>query len=294
MTKKGGLGKGLEALIPGAEREEGGVVEIDINKIEPNMHQPRKDFDPEKIRQLSESIKQHGVIQPLIVKKEKNFYKIVAGERRWRAAREAGIRKVPVVVREVSEREAVEIALIENLQREDLNPLEEAEAYQRLITEFEMSQEEIALRVGKSRPTVTNSLRLLNLTPQVKKMLQQGKISGGHARALLPVDDSERQRAAAEAIVDKGLSVRETERYVNNLLKRKTKISHRKKPDSTEEVEERLQSILGTKVRIVRGSKRGKIMIEFYSTEELTRLVDLMETIGKSRWTKVVSHETKG
>lgn len=291
MIKKG-LGKGLEALIPGAESEEGSIVEVDINSIEPNINQPRKIFDSEKIKQLSESIRQHGVIQPLIVKKEKDFYKIVAGERRWRAAREAGVRKIPVVIREVSDREAMEIALIENLQREDLNPLEEAEAYQRLVSEFGMSHEEIALKVGKSRPAVANSLRLLNLAPRVKKMVQQGKISGGHARALLAINDYGRQGEAAETIVNKDMSVRETERYVNNLLERKPKTGRNKKLDSLEDVEERLQSIFGTKVRISRSSKKGKIMIEFYSTEELTRLIDLMETIEKSKHTNV-SRETK-
>ncbi|MDI9500692.1 MAG: ParB/RepB/Spo0J family partition protein, partial [Bacillota bacterium] len=211
---KKGLGKGLGALLGTDEPENKGVIEVRINEIEPNTDQPRKTFDDEKLAALAESIKQHGIVQPLIVQQDGNMYRIVAGERRWRAARLAGIDTVPVIVRDLSDRQVMEVALIENLQREDLNPVEEAEAYEKLISEFGMTQEEVASIVGKSRPAVTNAIRLLSLSDDIKTRLISGEISSGHARALLAIDDAKLQLKAMQEIIEKEMSVRETEKLI--------------------------------------------------------------------------------
>lgn len=277
-----GLGKGLEALISTEDTDESGIREIRVNDIEPNTDQPRKSFDDEKISQLAESIKKHGVVQPIIVRKEGNIYRIVAGERRWRACRMAGLPVIPAIIRELSDRQGMEIALIENLQREDLNPIEEAEAYHRLIEEYNMTQEEISDIIGKSRPAIANSLRLLNLDGNIRNYLVTGEITSGHARALLALEDKGAQAKAAEEIISKGINVRDTEKLVKRLLS--TKKATRKKYKinaEIQEIEERLKSIFGTKVRIMDNNRKGKIIIEYYSYEELDRILEMTEAIGK-------------
>ena len=214
---KKGLGKGLGALIASAEAEDAGVRDVKITDIEPNSGQPRKHFNDEKLEQLAESIKKHGIIQPLIVQRDGKTYKIVTGERRWRAARLAGCQTVPVIVRELSGKQVMEVALIENLQREDLNPIEEAEAYKKLINDYGLTQEEISATVGKSRPAIANSLRLLSLNENIKNLLISGDISSGHARALIPLEDTDIQLKAAEIIIKKSLNVRDTELLVKRI-----------------------------------------------------------------------------
>lgn len=304
-VKKGGLGKGLDSLIPsGAPKNKKNITEekkqpvkvvekvvekivekpvemkMKITEVEPNREQPRKNFDEDALLELAESIKQFGVLQPLLVQKKDDYYEIIAGERRWRAAKLAGLKEVPVIIKDFSDQEVVEIALIENIQREDLNPIEEASAYQRLIDEFHLKHEEIAARVSKSRTAITNSMRLLKLDKRVQLMLIEGEISGGHARALLSLEDKEMQYVAAERIIEHKLSVRETEKLVKSLLKPKTA----EKPASQDagadlvyrEIEGKIREILGTKVSINRKDEnRGKIEIEYYSMEELERLMDL-------------------
>ncbi|HEY8348745.1 MAG TPA: ParB/RepB/Spo0J family partition protein [Clostridiales bacterium] len=279
---KKGLGKGLGALLGTEEAENGGIMEIRISDIEPNVNQPRKTFDDEKLAALAESIKQHGVVQPLIVQRDGDTYRIVAGERRWRAARLAGLDTVPVIVRDLSDRQVMEVALIENLQREDLNPIEEAEAYERLISEFGMKQEEVASVVGKSRPAITNSIRLLSLNDEIKSRVISGEISSGHARALLSLDDQKLQLEAMQEIIDKSLSVRETEKLIKQLMTPK-KQKEKKAPDAEyQAIEERFREIFGTKVRIMNNKKNGKILIEYYSLEELDRIINLVERIYKN------------
>lgn len=282
MTKKG-LGKGLGALISEASTDsnkEKGVLELGINEIEPNIDQPRKSFDEKALIQLSESIKVHGIVQPIIVKKEDDIYRIVAGERRWRAARLLDIKKVPVIVRDFSNKQVMEIALIENIQREDLNPIEEAEAYNRLLTDHNMTQEEISNSIGKSRPAIANSLRLLTLSESIKKFLISGQISSGHARALLSLENSEEQEIICKEIIEKNMNVRETEKLVRNIKNKnkntKKKVVNKESDYEFEKVEENLQNILGTKVKIINNNKKGKIMIEYYSKEELNRLIELI------------------
>lgn len=279
---KKGLGKGLGALISSAETDnDAGIMEIRISEIEPNRQQPRKNFDDEKLAGLAESIKQHGVVQPLIVQKEGNSYKIVAGERRWRAARMAGLQTVPVIVRDLTDKQIMEIALIENLQREDLNPIEEAEAYERLINEFGMTQEEISVTVGKSRPAITNSMRLLSLDEKIKEKLVSGEISSGHARALLALNDQEFRLKVMEEVIKKQMSVRETEHLVNQLSVNK-KPKKKRVPDAEYlAIEERLREVFGTKVRIMNNKKNGKIILEYYSQDELDRIISLIESIRK-------------
>lgn len=279
---KKGLGKGLGALITSAETDDTGVRELRITDIEPNSSQPRKYFNDEKLSQLAESIKQHGVVQPLIVQHDGDTYKIVAGERRWRASRLAGLQTVPAIVRDLSNKQVMEIALIENLQREDLNPIEEAEAYDRLITDFEMTQEEISATVGKSRPAIANSLRLLSLQEKIKTKLIGGEITSGHARALLSLSDTAIQLKAVEEIIKKELNVRDTELLVKRLTKQKTV----KKKETTDveyrAIEERFRGVFGTKVKIMNNKKNGKILIEYYSLDELDRIISLVEKIEKS------------
>lgn len=276
---KKGLGKGLGALISSAETDETGVKEIRINEIEPNRGQPRKHFNDEKLEQLAESIRQHGVVQPLIVQREGNIYKIVAGERRWRASRLAGLHTVPVIVRDLSSKQVMEIALIENIQREDLNPIEEAEAYEKLMDEFGMTQEEISATVGKSRPAIANSLRLLYLQEKIKNRLIDGEITSGHARALLAIDNVELQVKAVEEIIKRGLSVRDTELLVKRLTTQKDK---KKKGIDVEyqAIEDRFREVFGTKVKIMNNKKNGKILIEYYSLDELDRIISLVEKLS--------------
>ena len=292
MAAKRGLGKGIDAMISGDDTKAKKVVKevikevdtIDINKIEPNSNQPRKNFNEDKIHELAESIKQHGLIEPLIVQKgKKGFYTIIAGERRWRAAREAGVKEIPVVVKEYSDQQVMEIALIENIQREDLNAIEEAEAYERLIKDFNLKQDEVAERVSKSRVAITNSLRLLKLDPRVREMIIEDKIKSGHARALLSVTDPEEQYRLAVMIFDNSMSVRETEKMVKKYLADKDKPTKEvKKRDTQTELiykdyEEKLKTVIGTKVNINnKGKGKGKIEIEYFSPDEFDRIIGMM------------------
>ena len=288
---KRGLGRGLDIMIP--ER----ISELDvkednvsretllpIHEIEPNKSQPRKSFDEASLNELANSIKQYGVIQPLIVQKRDKYYEIIAGERRWRASRLAGLKEVPVVIKDYMPQEIIEIALIENIQREDLNPIEEAYAYQRLIREFNLKQDELAERVSKSRVTITNSLRLLRLDERVQQMLIDNMLSGGHARPLLTLEDSELQYNTACKVFNKKLSVRETEKLVRQLLKSKPVNETASRDENSfiyHDIEERLKNIIGTKVLINRKQKnRGKIEIEYYSDEDLERIMDLFSKLA--------------
>lgn len=280
---KKGLGKGLGALIASAETEDTGVREIRINDVEPNSGQPRKNFNDDKLSQLAESIKQHGIVQPLIVQRDGSKYKIVAGERRWRASRIAGLKTVPVIIRDLSNKQVMEVALIENLQREDLNPIEEAEAYDKLMGDFGMTQEEIAITVGKSRPAIANSLRLLTLQEKLRVKLIDGELTSGHARALLGIENQMIQVKAAEEVIKRELNVRETEQLVKrmNIQKQKKK---EKKEDEVEylAIEERFREVFGTKVKIMNSKNKGKILIEYYSLDELDRIIDIVEKLDKS------------
>jgi ParB family chromosome partitioning protein len=283
MNGKKRLGRGLEALISIEEDKEDSIKDIKINDIEPNKKQPRKTFDDSKLNELAESIKKHGIVQPIIVKKEDDIYRIIAGERRWRAAKIAGLQTVPAILKELDDREIVEVALIENLQREDLNPIEEAEAYEKLIKEFEMTQEEISEIVGKSRPAIANSLRLLSLSDEVRKMLIDGEITSGHGRTLLMIEDSELQEGIANEIVKNKYSVRETEKLIKRLKETKLKETDERKKEKDPEIknlEESLQRILGTKVRLNHSKKNGKIIIEYYSKEELERIIEMIKRVG--------------
>ena len=303
--KKKGLGKGLDSLIPdnksiksvtpdkSAEakkeaEEKAGVQTMKINEVEPNRDQPRKNFDEDALLELSESIKQFGVLQPLLVVDRKDYYEIIAGERRWRAAKMAGLKKVPVIIKDLTEQEIVEISLIENIQRENLNPIEEAIAYKRLLNEFNLKQDEVAERVSKSRTAVTNSMRLLKLCDKVQQMVIDDMISTGHARALLGITDEEKQYTLAQKIFDEKISVRDTEKLVKKMQKQKNSPAkevnpEKKKLDAVyQEAEEKMKTILGTKVIInQKDSMKGKIEIEYYSPDELTRIYELIESIKK-------------
>ena len=262
-----------------------GAMIVKISSVEPNMDQPRKQFDEDALMELSESIKQYGVLHPLLVSDKKDYYEIIAGERRWRAAKLAGLTEIPVIVKEFSEQELVEISLIENIQREDLNPIEEAMAYKRLMEEFHLKQDAIAERVSKSRTAVTNSMRLLKLDDRVQQMLIDEMISTGHARALLALESKDAQVEAAVKVFDEKLSVRETERLVKELLNPVQKKEEKPKNQAEELVyknlEEKIKQIIGSKVAINRRTdNKGKIEIEYYSQEELERIVELLETIG--------------
>lgn len=309
--KKSGLGRGLDALFPEKTVQskpktvktvkEEKKVEVDTKKssqqetsngermmkismIEPNREQPRKKFDEDALQELSESIKQYGILQPLLVSDKKDYYEIVAGERRWRAAKMAGLKEVPVVVKEFSTQEIVEISLIENIQREDLNPVEEAMAYKRLIDEFHLKQDEIAERVSKSRTAVTNSMRLLKLDSRVQQMMVDEMISAGHARAILAISNPEQQYNAAMKVFDEKLSVRETEKLVKSILtptKKKPVVSNPTEDAIYESLEEKMKGITGTRVFIHRKkNNKGKIEIEYYSRDDLDRIIDLFESIG--------------
>ena len=262
-----------------------GAMFVKISSVEPNINQPRKQFDEDALLELSESVKQYGILQPLLVSDKKDYYEIIAGERRWRAAKLAGLKEVPVIVKEFTDQELVEISLIENIQREDLNPVEEAMAYKRLIDEFHLKQDEVAERVGKSRTAVTNSMRLLKLSEKVQQMLIDEMITAGHARAILAISDKEKQETFAMKVFDEKLSVRETEALVKRMLeppKTEKKSKFTTAEDAIyESLEEKMKSIMGTRVQIHRKKNdKGKIEIEYYSKDELERIIDLFESIG--------------
>ena len=258
---------------------------VKVALIEPNQSQPRKKFDQEQMEELAESIKLHGVLQPLLVQKKDGLYEIIAGERRWRAAKLAGLKEVPVVIRQYTPQESMEVALIENLQREDLNPIEEAKAYQKLIQEFGLKQEEIAAKVAKNRTTITNAMRLLKLDEGIQNMVIENVISSGHARALLGLEDPEMQLKAAKMIMEDKLSVRETERLVKRLIREAEEKDKPKKQEKNinfiyQNLEERMKTVMGTKVTIHNKDKnKGRIEIEYYSEAELERIVEMIESI---------------
>ena len=290
-----GLGQGIAALIP--EDDEVKVKEVikevivkqpaDINVklslIEPNKEQPRKAFDEDALIELSESIKQYGVLQPLLVQKKGDYYEIIAGERRWRAAKIAGLKEVPVVIKDYTTQEVMEIALIENIQREDLNPIEEARAYQRLISDYKLKQDELAERVSKSRASITNSLRLLKLDERVQDMVMEGKLSNGHARTIIGIEDPDKQYEIALKIFDEKLSVRETEKLMKTL--NKPEKEPKKKPENDfvyRDIEDKMKRIMGTKVVIKnKDNNKGKIEIDYYSKEELERIYDMIRMLDK-------------
>ena len=304
-VKRNGLGKGLDSLIPNKTSKptekkdlkteekkdkpenikENGEIMVKINEVEPNRDQPRKDFDEDALMELADSIKQFGILQPLIVQKKKNYYEIIAGERRWRAAKLAGVKEVPIIVKNYTDQEIVEISLIENIQRENLNPIEEAMAFKRLLEEFNLKQDEVAERVSKSRTAVTNSMRLLKLSERVQQMIVDDMISTGHARALLAIDDEEQQYMLANKIFDEKLSVRETEKLVKILKNPKKEV---KKPKDEHmfvytNLEEHMKNIIGTKVSVnPKANGKGKIEIEYYSEDELERIYDLIMSIRQN------------
>lgn len=291
MATPRGLGKGLDVMIPNivgetkekkqkAEtKEKSAETVVAITKVEPNRKQPRKYFDEDALQELADSIKQFGLLQPILVQDRKEYYEIIAGERRWRAARLAGLKEVPVIIKNYSDQEIVEIALIENIQREDLNPIEEAQAYKRLLEEFNLKQDEVAERVSKSRAAVTNSIRLLKLGDKVQQMVIDDMISTGHARALLAVEDEEEQYALAQKIFDEKLSVREIEKMVKNLHKpaKVKKLDDKALQVIYLDIEEKLKQRLSTKVAVTsKGEGTGKIEIEFYSHEDLERILEMI------------------
>lgn len=275
--KKSGLGKGLGALIRENENEDkGSVHELKITELEANQNQPRRYFDDQALQELADSIKLHGVVQPIIVRKSEDTYQIVAGERRWRAARLAGLKTVPVVIKDYSNVQVMEIALIENLQRQDLNAIEEAMAYKSLLEEHAMTQEEIAEKIGKSRSAIANTLRLLNLPETIRNLVVHGKISAGHARALLAIEDKAKQLEIAEKIVSQQLNVRDIEKLASEKSSSKNKIE-KKKDVEILELEERLKKSLATKVNIIHKKNKGKIEIEYYSNDDLERILELLQ-----------------
>lgn len=303
-VKRNGLGKGLDSLIPDRsekaskkpanielnkqdktdERASGtGEILVKINQVEPNRDQPRKDFDEDALLELSDSIKQFGILQPLLVQKKKDYYEIIAGERRWRAAKLAGLKEIPVVIKTYTDQEIVEISLIENIQRENLNPIEEAMAYKRLLEEFSLKQDEVAERVSKSRTAVTNSMRLLKLSERVQQMIVDDMITTGHARALLAIDDEEQQYMIANKIFDEKLSVRETEKLVK-ALKNPKKVQKVEKVENAfiyDNLEEKMKNIMGTKVNVnQKANGKGRIEIEYYSEDELERIFDMIMSIS--------------
>lgn len=295
MALKRGLGKGLDSLIPtnvmmesevkhatvstasSPEEEKDGTLMVKLSKVEPNREQPRKNFDEDSLQELAESLKQFGMLQPILVQNRGDYYEIIAGERRWRAAKIAGLKEVPVIVRDLTDQEIVEISLIENIQREDLNPIEEAQAYKRLLTEFHLKQDEVAERVSKSRTAVTNSMRLLKLCDEVQKMVVDDMISTGHARALISIEDPEEQYLIAQKIFDEKLSVREVEKLVKDLHKppKPPKEENKTLQAIYQEISERLKQSLSTKVSVsAKQNGAGKIEIEFYNHEDLERLLE--------------------
>lgn len=291
-----GLGKGLDSLIPAnvpvaeskskketvsnkATEEKGAETLVKITKVEPNREQPRKNFDEDALLELADSIKQFGLLQPILVQDRKDHYEIIAGERRWRAAKIAGLKEVPVIIKNYTEQEIVEIALIENIQREDLNPIEEAQAYKKLLTEFNLKQDEVAERVSKSRTAVTNSMRLLKLCDEVQQMVINEMITTGHARALLAIEDPEEQYTVAQKVFDEKLSVRDVEKMVKNLHKpaKPKKLDDKTLEVIYQDIAEKLKVALSTKVSVTsKGEGAGKIELEFYSHDDLERLIDLL------------------
>jgi ParB family transcriptional regulator, chromosome partitioning protein len=281
-VKKSALGKGLGALIPEVgekivdDKEKSRVYEIDINQISPDKDQPRKSFDEEKLEQLAASITEHGIIQPILVRREADYYKIIAGERRWRAARLAGLKKIPILEKNLDKKQTMEVSLIENLQREDLNPIEEARAYKRLMDEFSITQEDIATRIGKSRPSISNTIRLLTLDKRVLNYLIDGTITEGHGKTLVAIENNEVQYDIAKKIIDEGLNVRQTEVLIKSINNVKNKSKEKQKKDVyIRDIENKLKSILGTKVSINKGRKKGKIEIEYYNNEDLERIIEI-------------------
>jgi len=275
--KKSNLGRGLDALIPKEEKLEGYVV-ASINEVKPNSSQPRKEFDEEAIGELANSIKEKGILQPLVVRTIESGYEIIAGERRWRAAQRAGVTRVPVIIKEASDREVMELALIENLQREDLNPIEEAVAYQHLIVEFELTHEDVSRQIGKERSTITNQLRLLKLPEEAKAALVAGDITAGHARAILSIESPAEAREALNAITKQRLSVRNTEQLIKKISTRKKKQTGSVEEDIyLKEVVNELKNALSTQVRIVDRQGKGKIEIDYYSNDELERLTEILK-----------------
>ena len=291
MAIKKGLGKGLDSMIPEKKTKaeikadaDNSLVEVKISEIDPNIGQPRKKFDEDELLELAESIKIHGVIQPIIVTKRGKRYEIIAGERRWRASKLAGLTKIPAVIREYTDKEIMEVSLIENIQRQDLNPIEEAVAFKNLIDEYKMKQDDLAERVSKSRSAITNALRLLKLDGKVKAMLAEGLISTGHARALLAVEDKNKQQILATRIFDEKLSVRETEKLVKQILENKESKKEKKSSEKLiyKKLEDSLKSIIGSKVSIKsKDNGKGKIEIDYYSIEELDRITELLSNIKK-------------
>lgn len=307
MAVKKGLGRGIDLLIPSGNVELSqmniakknkventeevnkkssntkDILYVDINQIEPNRNQPRKKFDEDSIDELTDSIKQYGILQPLVVKKKDQYYEIVAGERRWRASKKAGLKEVPVIIKQYDESEALKISLIENLQREDLNPIEEAKAYQILQEEYNLKQEEIAISVSKSRAAITNTMRLLKLNEDVQKMIMEGIISSGHGRTLLALEDKNLQYEVAVRILDHNMSVRETEKYIKKIINIEKIEKKQEEPEDNEMIhffETRMKDILGSKVQIKeRKNNKGKIEIEYYSHDELERIIDLIQSI---------------
>lgn len=297
-VKRKGLGKGLDSLIPenksvkpavkpekAEESVKTGEQMLKINQVEPNREQPRKHFEEDALLELADSIKQYGVLQPLLVRKRKDYYEIIAGERRWRAAKLAGVKEVPVIIKEYTEQQAVEIALIENIQRENLNPIEEAMAFKKLLTEFNLKQDEVAERVSKSRTAVTNSIRLLKLGEKVQQMIIDDMITTGHARALLAIDDEEQQYLLATKIFDEKLSVRETEKLIKSLKNPKKQVKVVKTVENAfvyDDLAEKMKRVLGTKVSISpKGNGKGKIEIEYYSDDELERMFEMITSVQK-------------
>ncbi|MBD5488481.1 MAG: ParB/RepB/Spo0J family partition protein [Lachnospiraceae bacterium] len=294
MAAKRGLGKGLDAIIPSGNvntapsktsadqaNDKGSETIVKITQVEPNREQPRKNFDEDALQELADSIKQFGLLQPILVQDRKTYYEIIAGERRWRAAKLAGLKEVPVIIRDYTEQEIVEISLIENIQREDLNPIEEAQAYKRLLTEFNLKQDEVAERVSKSRTAVTNSMRLLKLCDEVQQMIIDDMLSTGHARALITIEDPEQQYTIAQKIFDEKLSVRDVEKLVKNLNKPEKPKKETSEDKSLEiiyqDLAEKLKQALGTKVEISsKGNGTGKIEIEFYNHDDLDRISELL------------------
>ncbi len=283
MSKdKKGLGIGLDALFGSDEIEDSELQYLPISKVEPRIDQPREIFNEESLQELSESIAQYGLIQPITARKlDSGYYQIIAGERRWRAARLAGLTEVPVRVIEADDRRTAELALVENLQREDLNPIEQARGFRSLIEEYGLTQEEAAKSVGKSRPAITNAMRLLSLCPAVLELVEQGKLSAGHARALVPILDDKLQTAAANEVVEKGLSVRQTEQLAAKLTKppKQPKIDNSISVDYCAEVANRLSQSLGRKVKLVDGKKIGRIELEFYGADDREALIEALESL---------------
>ena len=290
MAKAKGLGKGLGALMGDAalQTQEAGSVFLPISQVEPGLNQPRKNFDDEALEDLADSIREHGIIQPLTVRRlSSGYYQIIAGERRWRAAKKAGLHEVPAVIIEADDRKVMELGLIENLQREDLNPMEEAEGYQVLLTDYGMTQEEVARRMGKSRPAITNALRLTALPPEVREMLISGELSAGHGRAVLMVEGTNAQVAFAKRIAEQSLSVRQAETAAKtfSLEPKKEKKAPAEDPNHIyiAEVEKSLSGRLGRKVTITAGRRKGRLELEFYDTDDLNSLLDLLETLSPAR-----------